>query len=945
MRVGTDTASPPAGDPAGRAGYLARLDSVVTQVRHGTPVLVEVVGEPGIGKSHLLKAAALRVRTSELPVLAGGGDPTTQDRAFALTNALFCAAGERPNTGRDDIDETDRRFRLILHRLRSRPGGAVLLLDDLHFADAASLEVLARLLRVPPDGLAVVAVYRPRQNVRAIGAALGSAVGMRREVIELPGLTQPELAELLAVEPGPVVAAVHRLTGGNPLYAHAYRHARPGDRALVDGVLDRLPADVARAMHREITALPEEEQRAAYAVAVLGDGCDLAAAPAMAQLDPQRFIDLLDRLVVRDLLRAQPDGRCGVRFRHPVVRAAVYSTIPPGRRRRLHAAAARLLREAGHPPVSLARHLVRSADPGDVAAARALRRAAAHAGVPKRTAIAWLSTARGVLPEHPGVDELRAQVDLDLAALLVATGRLREGHALLQDLACRRPTDDDEQGVRLALARAEVERLLGQPHRAYALLTAELSESPPSDSAAALLTAEAALAAALCGRGAAGEHLAAVRRLVRSSNPRIECRVRAVEAFLAAWTGDVDGAADALTRTATVIDAMPDGNLVDMLDTMSLLGWAELLCEQDREALRHFDQGLALAARGDHQALRPYLLAGRCCAAARLGNLCEALRDGLEAEEVAGRLGVESVRMLAGTLRAEIVRHQAGPAAARRLAQAAASHANAWRPDWLTEMSHRRAAAARHLCGDPTDGQTALLRACGDAELGRVPASHRSYWAGVLADMARDAGDRDRAASWVEEAGRHAKVTPLPGQRAYAALAQARHEVSEDADAAAELAGAAAETFARLGWPLDEASARLLCAEALGARRKWRRAESELAKVRQLATRTGSQALHLAAVAEQRRTVGRAGRLAVGKAPHRRDLDLTRREWDVVRLVIAGVSNAEVANRLYVTVKTVEAHLTRIFRKLGVSSRVGLVAALSPMTFDSRIPADPDSWL
>jgi DNA-binding NarL/FixJ family response regulator len=97
-----------------------------------------------------------------------------------------------------------------------------------------------------------------------------------------------------------------------------------------------------------------------------------------------------------------------------------------------------------------------------------------------------------------------------------------------------------------------------------------------------------------------------------------------------------------------------------------------------------------------------------------------------------------------------------------------------------------------------------------------------------------------------------------------------------------------------------------------------------------LAEMTGSPPLRRAIAAEQRRALGCAGRApeaaAVGQGL---ELTLTRREWDIAQLVAAGVSNAEAAEHLYVTVKTVEAHLTRIFRKTGVSSRAGLAALLA----------------
>jgi DNA-binding NarL/FixJ family response regulator len=155
-----------------------------------------------------------------------------------------------------------------------------------------------------------------------------------------------------------------------------------------------------------------------------------------------------------------------------------------------------------------------------------------------------------------------------------------------------------------------------------------------------------------------------------------------------------------------------------------------------------------------------------------------------------------------------------------------------------------------------------------------------------------------------------------------------------DPHRAAEYAAAAADAFADLGWRLDEGAARLVQARALCDARLWAAAEAELSEARRLADLTGSPPLRKAVAVEQRRAGGCAGRSpAAGPRTGRQlagwELALTRREWDIARLVAAGISNAEAAEHLYVTVKTVEAHLTRIFRKTGVSSRAGLAALLA----------------
>jgi DNA-binding CsgD family transcriptional regulator len=287
------------------------------------------------------------------------------------------------------------------------------------------------------------------------------------------------------------------------------------------------------------------------------------------------------------------------------------------------------------------------------------------------------------------------------------------------------------------------------------------------------------------------------------------------------------------------------------------------------------------------------------------------------------------LRVLARILRADVLASLVGPAAARQLAESALTEGALRRGDWCGDVSGRVVARLRYACDDRTDTMNALLRCCGGAGLSWVAAANRPYWAAQLADMSRAFGDQALAARWVDRAERYAQPLGLRGQAAHVAMARARLALDADSPTALALAGAAVEAFGDLGWLVNEANARLLRASVFGATEQWRAAEAELAEVRRIADLTGARVLHQLVVGEQRRIGGRAGRLAATEDATSDRLALTRREWDIVQLVAAGTSNAEVADRLYVSVKTVEAHLTRIFRKLGVSSRVGLVALVA----------------
>ena len=309
----------------------------------------------------------------------------------------------------------------------------------------------------------------------------------------------------------------------------------------------------------------------------------------------------------------------------------------------------------------------------------------------------------------------------------------------------------------------------------------------------------------------------------------------------------------------------------------------------------------------------------------RQGQLDRAARDGEDAERGAQALGVAGLTGLARSLRASIGAWQTAPTGPRQLNDSATPDGVPRHRDWFSECSMRMAARLRHECDGCVDTSVALMRACGDTDLSWVEACSRPYWATVLAEIARTNGRRDEAASWLARADEFASTLPLRGQAAYVTAARARLAFDAGCQDAGPLVESALETFADLGWLLAEGSGRLLRAKVLSRDHKWRAAESELAEVRRIAAESGSRKLHAAAVREQRRVIGYAGRAATAPSIG----SLTRREQDIVRLVAEGVSNAGVADRLFVTVKTVEAHLTRIFRKYGVSSRAALVATVA----------------
>ncbi|GAA4211165.1 helix-turn-helix transcriptional regulator [Actinocatenispora rupis] len=1020
-----EPAEPEPGGPAivGRASALAVLRAGLDTPG---PAYVEVVGDPGMGKSRLLAEFGRLSREAGHRVVTGTGALPAADHRPGLFVPLLRELGDpAPTASR------------LVERLTG-PRRYAVLLDDAHLADAESLELLGQLCYEAPPALLVVA-YQGRQLPPLLAAALRliRPDGWHHR-LELDPLPESDLASLLGIRPGPRLRRLSAASAGNPQFARALAEIDPAllheshpellELAEIPTVVYELRAELAR--------LPADERALLAAAAVVGDEVVPSLAVSAAGLDAVRAGAALDSLIRRDLLR---DGRSGLTFRHPVVRAAVYRDTPAGARRALHAHLATELRDRGATAAVLARHLARSAEPGDLAAAELLVDSARDA-VP-RLAADRLTAARALLPADSPAD-LRFELDVRLAEAWAAAGQPGPAREMLRAPA---PADaaapwryrqmrvsarvDRLRGLHrqaLGLVGAELDRVperpahhetpdttgqrartvldsidpVGAPERARTVLDStdpvgaperavaeELATSGPHGAGLArvptgpatagpttarpddarpttvrpddarpddtrpanapptttrpddagpgtagpggreitALAVEAAICAAFCGAPEAPRFLARARREVAGvPDAGLHALVAALAAFVGIRYGGGPSLRAEVAAASAALDALRDTELAEVLDATPLLGWAELMFERDADALRHFDRGLAVAARAGRADTLPYLYLGRCSAASRLGLLEPALDAGQDCADAAAALGNRPMLGFALTFQAVVLCWLRGPVAAGPVAdEAAEAVADAPHGDWFALVGQRVAARLRHSADDVTDPTAAMVRACGGPELAEVELYNRTYWCSVLVEMSVRAGHFAEAAHWLDRGEAHAAGLGLTGSEAYLALARARYELAAGRPKLAEEpATRAVRGFADVGWIVDEVHARLFAAALRAELSGWSAAEPELVEARRLAERTGGAWLRRLVVSEQRRLAGAAGRGTPGSR-------LTRREAEIARLVAAGATNTEIGAHLHVTVKTVEAHLTRMFRKLGVRSRAALVAILA----------------
>src|SRR6266700_373886 len=369
-----------------RDAELAALAAAVAAAEAGHGALVLVEGPAGIGKTTLLRAACRgpdpQVLTARGLALEQGfgygivrqlldpvrGEDGLMDGAAALAARVFDWAEAGPVE--DDVRYAAMHGLYWLVATLAARQPLVLAVDDAHWADAPSLRWLAHLAaRVEHLPVALLLAVRDGPDEPELLGELRAA-GTRMRLRPLgpdatAALVRRQLGTLLDDGAGEeLFRECHASTGGNPFLLEALA------TALRDG--DQKAEPIAQAVLRRTGP---EAGRLTRALAVLGGPAPLRQAAALADLDLPAAARLADRLRAADVLAP---GSV-LEFAHPIVRTAVYESIPPGERALAHAEAARLLERDGADAERLALHLLRSEPGGDPRVAALLRAAAAAA--------------------------------------------------------------------------------------------------------------------------------------------------------------------------------------------------------------------------------------------------------------------------------------------------------------------------------------------------------------------------------------------------------------------------------------------------------------------------------------------------------------------------------------------------------------------------------------
>jgi DNA-binding CsgD family transcriptional regulator len=666
--------------------------------------------------------------------------------------------------------------------------------------------------------------------------------------------------------------------------------------------------------------------------AVAGDPFELELAAVAAGASEQEALHALDELLLVDLVRTTDTPR-RFRFRHPLVRRAVYEATVAGWRLGAHERCAEALAARGSTAAARAHHVEHSARPGDSGAVTVLREAgqAAERLAPE-SAARWFGAALRLL-SHDAPTRERVELLLARAGALGAAGRFGESHEALLQAAALVPNEPPALRTTVATACAGVERFLGRYGDAHARLVEALRVLPgPASVESVELLVELTLNEFYRSRYEAmhtwAERAVADARALEDG--ALRAAALAMPALAYSMTGPTDRAWSCCAHTAELVDKLSDDELGLRPDAAGWLAIAEVYLDLYAQADTHATRALTLArasGRGDplHRLYpvlpRVWYVRGKLAAASEL----------LDGAIEAGRL-LGSPPALAGNLfnRSVVALAAGDPELALAMAEEGVELTDQLDEGFVAAWAAARLAAVLLETRQPEEAVEVLLSRAGGEELALIPGGWRSYFLELLTRcwLALDRrGEAGRAARLAEKT---AAAVRLPLARAWADRALAAVALRDgDAARAAERALVSAAAAREAGAPIEAALSRTLAGRAFARAGREDRAVAELERAAAALDACGA----LRYRDEAERELGKLGhrphrRTRAGRRDATRIESLTERELQVARLVVGRKTNAEIAAELFLSQKTVEAHLRNSFRKIGVSTRVELARAI-----------------
>ena len=925
----------------GRDPELRRIDEFLDAIQAG-PIALVLEGEIGIGKTALWKQGLAAATARSHRVLSCRPIDIEAQLAYAALGDLLAEVPEEVLTQlpgpqrraleaallRAEPEEQQSLPRAValgllgVLRALARQGPTVVGIDDVQFLDPPSRSALAYAARRLSDERLGLLLARRLEGAPEVPLDLERALpeGRLRHLPVGP-LTAAELEHLLGARlpaplPRPRLVRLHSMSGGNPFFALEIGSAiLRGDDPHAPTEELPIPASLQELVRDRVALLAPSAREAVQVVAAL-------SRPTMTLID--RVMgghQEIDAAVAAGVVELDNDQ---VRVAHPLLASVILAQLSPARKRELHASLAAILDD----PEERGRHLALAVEHPDAEVASALDEAArrAHArGAPGAAAVLW-EQARRLTPADAGTDARRRGIEA--AERHFDAGDADRASALLEGLVAESPPGRERahvlarlgwvrahregfqtgaDGFRAALAegaddvvlRIQIEEGLawclhstsGLPAaEAHARTALELAEALGEPSVLAGALSHVAFLESLRGGGIA---LATIERAVGLGRApewsQILGRPDWIHALLLQWAGELAAAGQRFE--ALYQDAVDRGEEHSLPSILFQLARVELLTGAWERARRHAAECHEVTLHSGQIGERPYALTIQALVEAHLGLVEPASAKIEEGLALARQLGVQPAGFELLAARGFLEMSLGDAAGADRT---------------LSQLAELVAAAGMH--------EPALFRFHGDAIEAKVALGHRDQAHALLDELERLGAVLER--TW---------VLALAG-RCRGLLSAARG----DLDGSYRALGEALELHDRLGEPFERARTLLVLGSV--QRRDRKKGVARQSLERALETFEGLGATLW--VSRTRAELARVG----GRAPA---AGLTPTEERIAQLIASGRTYREAADALFISPKTVQWNLSKIYRKLGIRSRAELAGRLAQRSATGRDETDP----
>jgi DNA-binding CsgD family transcriptional regulator len=963
----------------GRTDELALIGEVIGSFPDGDRALV-LSGDAGIGKTVLWEEAEHQARArGGITVLTSRASAVETDLAYAVLTDLLgaIAPAALPTLPRPQADALAAALLLdppdlrgssrkatpaatidprtvataVLGTLRAAAAEQPVLLaiDDVQWVDPASAAALEFALRRAIDlPIGILATLRTPAQAPASATGIVAALGDRMRSLDVGPISLGVLHHLIRNRAGasltrPQLVRLEEASRGNPLLAiEMARELARLDHWPIVGEPLPIPNDVSGLLADRLRRLSELERDALFVAAAMssptidlvatalvapGNGVDEEGGPNAAPDRTSRRA-AIDRAIDDGLL--VPASHGALRFGHPLMAEAALGAVTPVRARRIHGRLAELARSVE----DRGRHVALAADGPSSEAAERVEAAARSARTRGATAVAagWAEAAARLTPDEDGAG--RASRLIEAGRWFADAGEIERGRGLLERAIADLPPGDTRAAARLSLA--QLSGWDGGPAAVVSGCEAALAEARDPDLRARIRLRLAGEPDVLGFGSAIGHADAAIAELeaVDAPDPDLLACALLQSAQFRLEAGVADDVA-AVERGASLLAAEPrrshDGEVRPESLRAHALRW--------QWAADHDDLGPALAGalveiRRTRDLLGmdrpvPILEADIAYLMAWAGDLAGARDHARAALEAADLLGTREGRSAALAGLGVVALHAGDITAAEEAARSGLA-LGADPPDWL-DARHEANLGAAALAGGDAPMATSVLGELFDrlVELGATGSTNLRF-ASDLVEAAIAAGDLERAARVIDSLERTYSISPTPWVSVVAARGRALLFAAKgDLDAAADAASIALQAAADLPMPIERGRTELVAGRIARRRKEKRRAAEHLDRAIEMFHAIGAKAWLANAEAD----LARLGR-------HRGSEDeLTETEDRVARLAAAGMTNREVGEAAFLTPKSVEGVLARVYGKLGIRSRAELGAWLAGQAPSDQPPA------